>query len=283
MRISAKWLLSLAVVLGLSLLVDATAAFCQEKMSMDEYRAQLAEWQKREADAKAAIAARDKEIQALKEKLSKAETDIASCWDEVYALLGADKAAVDAYRASLQAVEKQVDGLAALSPEELFKKKAEIAATAAQLAEKKTSPIYALTEMRELVAGIEAKIADLEARIPKAVYDSYVVVKGDYLWKISGKKEIYGDPYQWMKIYSVNRELIKDPDLIYPDWVLKILRGCGPDQYIVVKGDFLQKIAKDPNVLNDPAAWTKIYEANKPVIGDNPSLIYPHTVLVIPR
>lgn len=283
MRISAKWLLGLAVVLGLPLLVDATAAFCQEKMSMDEYRAQLAEWQKREADAKAAIAARDKEIQALKEKLSKAEADIASCWDEVYALLGADKAAVDAYRASLQAVEKQVDGLAALSPEELFKKKTEIAATAAQLAEKKTSPIYALTEMRELIAGIEAKIADLEARIPKAVYDSYVVVKGDYLWKISGKKEIYGDPYQWMKIYSVNRELIKDADLIYPDWVLKILRGCGPDQYIVVKGDFLQKIAKDPNVLNDPAAWTKIYEANKPVIGDNPSLIYPHTVLVIPR
>ncbi|MGQ9853699.1 MAG: LysM peptidoglycan-binding domain-containing protein [Candidatus Oleimicrobiaceae bacterium] len=280
---SATWVVSLAVVVGLSLLVDATAALCQEKMSMDEYRAQLAEWQKREADAKAAIAARDKEIQALKEKLSKVETDIASCWDEVYALLGVDKGAVDAYRASLQAIEKQVDGLAALSPEELFKKKAEIAAIAAQLAEKKTSPIYALTEMRELVAGIEAKIADLEARMPKAVYDSYVVVKGDYLWKISGKKEIYKDPYQWMKIYSVNRELIKDPDLIYPDWVLKILRGCGPDQYIVVKGDFLQKIAKDPNVLNDPAAWTKIYEANKSVIGDNPSLIYPHTVLVIPR
>lgn len=283
MRISAKWLLSLAVVLGLFLLVDATVALCAEKMSMDEYRAELAKWQKREADAKAAIAARDKEIQTLKEQIAKVDAELASCWDEVYALLGVDKAAVDAYRASLQAIEKQVDGLAALSPEELFKKKGELAALRAQLADKKKSPIYALSEMRELVSSIEAKIAALEARMPKAVYDSYVVVKGDYLWKISGKKEIYGDPYQWMKIYSVNRDLIKDPDLIYPDWVLKILRGCGPDQYIVVKGDFLQKIAKDPSVLNNPAAWTKIYEANKSVIGNDPNLIYPHTVLVIPK
>ncbi|MDZ7270220.1 MAG: LysM peptidoglycan-binding domain-containing protein [candidate division KSB1 bacterium] len=283
MRISVRWLLSLAVVLGLALLVDATVALGEQKMSMDQYRAELAQWQKREADAKAAIAAREKEIQALKEQIDKADADLAACWDDVYALLGVDKAAVDAYRASLKAIEAQVNGLAALSPEELFKKKAEIAALKAQLAEKKKSPIYALTEMRELVAAIEAKIADLEARMPKAVYDSYVVVKGDYLWKISGKKEIYGDPYQWMKIYSVNRDLIKDPDLIYPDWVLKILRGCGPDQYIVVKGDFLRKIAQDPSVLNDPAAWTKIYEANKSVIGDNPNLIYPHTVLVIPK
>ncbi|MDZ7337785.1 MAG: LysM peptidoglycan-binding domain-containing protein [candidate division KSB1 bacterium] len=283
MRISVRWLLSLAVVLGLALLVDATVALGEQKMSMDQYRAELAQWQKREADAKAGIAAREKEIQTLKEQIDKADADLAACWDDVYALLGVDKAAVDAYRASLKAIEAQVNGLAALSPEELFKKKAEIAALKAQLAEKKKSPIYALTEMRELVAAIEAKIADLEARMPKAVYDSYVVVKGDYLWKISGKKEIYGDPYQWMKIYSVNRDLIKDPDLIYPDWVLKILRGCGPDQYIVVKGDFLRKIAQDPSVLNDPAAWTKIYEANKSVIGDNPNLIYPHTVLVIPK
>ncbi len=283
MRISLKWLLSLAVVLGLFVLVDATVALCQEKMSMDQYRTELAQWQKREADAKAAIAVREKEIQELKEKINKADTDFASCWDDIYALLGADKAGVDAYRASLKAIEAQMDGLEALSPEELFKKKAEIAAIEAQLAEKKNSPIYALSEMRELVAAIEAKLADLEARMPKAVYDSYVVVKGDYLWKISGKKEIYGDPYQWMKIYSVNRDLIKNPDLFYPDLVFKSLRGCGPDQYIVVKGDFLRKIAQDPNVLNDPAAWTKIYEANKSIIGDNPHLIYPHTVLVIPK
>ena len=132
-------------------------------------------------------------------------------------------------------------------------------------------------------AEVEAGIAELKAKMPKAVYDDYVVMRGDYLWKIAGKPDIYGDPYQWMRIYSSNKDMISDPDLIFPDWVLKIQRGVGPEQYLVMKGDFLQKIAENPDVLNDPAAWTKIYEANKDIIGDDPSLIYPYTVLVIPK
>ena len=42
-------------------------------------------------------------------------------------------------------------------------------------------------------------------------------------------------------------------------------------------------VAENPDILNDPAAWTKIYEANKDVIGEDPSLVYPYTVLVIPE
>ncbi len=51
---------------------------------------------------------------------------------------------------------------------------------------------------------------------------SYSVVRGDNLWNISGKDEVYADPYQWPLIYKTNRDKIKDADLIHPGQVLNI-------------------------------------------------------------
>lgn len=56
--------------------------------------------------------------------------------------------------------------------------------------------------------------------------DSYEVVKGDNLWNISGKDEIYANPYQWPLIYKANRDKIKDADLIYAGQVFDIERGA---------------------------------------------------------
>ncbi len=44
----------------------------------------------------------------------------------------------------------------------------------------------------------------------------YEVVRGDSLWSISGKSDVYDNPYQWPLIYKANRDKIKDADLIYP-------------------------------------------------------------------
>ena len=51
---------------------------------------------------------------------------------------------------------------------------------------------------------------------------SYSVVRGDNLWSISGKDEVYADPYQWPLIYKTNRDKIKDADLIHPGQVFDI-------------------------------------------------------------
>ena len=48
----------------------------------------------------------------------------------------------------------------------------------------------------------------------------YVVVKGDSLSKIA--QRAYGDARKWRKIYEANKDLIKDPDLIYPGQSLRI-------------------------------------------------------------
>jgi len=49
---------------------------------------------------------------------------------------------------------------------------------------------------------------------------TYVVVKGDSLSKIA--KREYGDANKWPKIYDANRNIITNPDLIYPGQELRI-------------------------------------------------------------
>lgn len=284
MRFSSKLMVSLALVLSFLLLLGAQLTYAQDKkMSMDEYRAQLKEWQDREVAAKKAAEECANAVTKLTADVAAAKAEGSKTWGEVLTLVGTDQAGYDAYKAEVKALEAKVDGLLALSPEELFKKRDELAAAEARLAELKKNKIYALTEMQNALAAIEGKIAQLKNKMPKALYDMYTVVVGDYLWKISGKKDIYADPMQWMRIYSYNKDQIKNPDLIYPKQEFKIQRECGPDEYLVVKGDNLKKIAANPKVLGDPAAWTKIYQKNKDVIGEDSSRIFPHTVLIIPR
>ena len=242
----------------------------------------MADLQKREADAKAEMAKLDKEIAALKDEIAATEKATKEEWNAIYALLGTDEAGVNQFSSDLDALEAKVDELAALSPEELFKRRKEIDQLEEQLNGYKGNNIALLSSMQDKIAKIEGKIAQLRASLPKAVYDEYTVVKGDYLWKIAGKDDIYNDPYQWIRIYTYNRDQIKDPDLIYPEQIFKIQREVGVGEYLVVKGDFLYKIAGKADVYNDPTKWTKIFEANSTVIKDK-NRIYPHQVLIIPE
>jgi len=50
--------------------------------------------------------------------------------------------------------------------------------------------------------------------------DFYTVHKGDTLSAIA--KQYYGDGNAYMKIYNANRDILKDPDKIFPGQVLRI-------------------------------------------------------------
>lgn len=276
-----KNILSISAVFALVILLAVNFSVAQEKMTMEEYNAQLAEWQKREADAKAAIAKTEEEIEALRNEIASTEGEITTEWQEIYALLGTDEAGVNEFRSNLEGLESDVDGLAALSPEELYKRRQEIDELEAKLNGFKENNISLLSEMQDLIATIEGKITSLRSNVPSPEYVEYTVVKGDYLWKISGKEDIYDDPYQWIRIYTFNKDQIKDPDLIYPDQNFKIHGDVRDNEYLVVKGDWLAKIAANPDVYNDPTKWTKIYEANQDIISDQ-NVIYPWQVLQVP-
>ncbi len=271
------------VAFGLILLLVVTGmSFAQDdKMKMDEYKAQLAEVQAEEAEAATEIAKLDEEIAALDQEIQDTQAEIDATWDEIYALLGTDEAGYEAYQKELASIESKIDGLAALSPEELFKAKDEVKALEEQLAQAKENSLSHISSVEAQLAELEAKLVNLKANMPANIYDQYTVVNGDYLWKIAKKDDIYGNPYQWIRIYSVNKDQIKDPDLIYADQVFNIARGVGENEHLVAKGEYLAKIAGSADVFGDPTKWTKIYEANKDLVSD-PSMIYPYQVLTIP-
>lgn len=276
-----KTLFILSVVLFLVAMYDV--GFAQEEMTMDEYNAQLQDWAGRESVAKTEIAKLEQEIDSLKAEISNTENQIKDVWAEIYQTIGTDEESVNAFRQQLNDLENELDALAALSPEDLFKRRKEIDAIEEKLQEFKQNRIAVLTEMRDKIASLEGKIAQLRAKMPKAIYDEYTVIRGDYLWRISKKPDIYGDPFQWIRIYSYNRDQIKDPDLIYPDQIFKIQREVGPNEYLVGKGDNLAKIAGSAEIMGDPTKWRTLYEVNKGVIGDDPGMIYPYQVLVFPQ
>lgn len=283
MKLFTKTLWACAIVLALVLATGSTPCLAQEEMTMKEYNQQLLEWQNRERVAKDEIAKCETESEALRAQISDLEGQTKEVWNEIYAALGVTEADVNAYRAELDDLDKQLNALAALSPEELFKRRKEVDAIEQKLNEMKGSRIAMLTEMMNKIAALEGKIAQLRAKMPKGLYDEYTVVRGDYLWRISKKSEVYGDPMQWIRIYSYNKDQIKDADLIYPDQIFKIHKENAPDEYMVSRGDFLARISGNVDVMGDPTKWRQLYEANKDVIGEDANVIYPYQILKIPR
>jgi len=58
--------------------------------------------------------------------------------------------------------------------------------------------------------------------LSKPDLDTYTVTKGDNLWNISGKAQVFSNPYKWQSIYNANLDVISNPDLIYPGQRLTI-------------------------------------------------------------
>lgn len=137
-----------------------------------------------------------------------------------------------------------------------------------------------LTPLDNELSSLQNEINALKAELAK--YPSeYEVKKGEFLAKIAEYPFIYGTYKAWPRIWRANRDLIKDPDLIYPGWKLKIPHGLDKT-YTVIKGDYLWKIANFWWIYRDGRKWKDIYEANKDKIK-NPDIIYSGQELTIPR
>lgn len=77
----------------------------------------------------------------------------------------------------------------------------------------------------ELLKGPEVVVTQ---RPPAAQPERYVVQRGDTLWGISAREQIYHNPFMWPLIYKANSQQIRDPDLIFPRQIFVIPRDYTP-------------------------------------------------------
>lgn len=275
------------MMLSLSFILLTTVLQAQEeKLKKEDWTNTVNTLNQQQAAHQRDIDSLNKAIKVTKEEGAKVDAESEAMWNEIYAAIGTDKAGVDAMKKQCSDIEARIGEQSKLSDEELSKKVAELEALKAEVEALKKDKRYALTEIYNKVNDLSSRCDQLISRgknytPPKPRHDSYSVIAGDFLWRISGKKEVYADPFQWMKIYSSNRDQIRNPDLIYPAQTFVIPRAQEANEYWVQRGDNLKSISQ--SVYGSPSDWVKIYNANKSIIGEDSNTIYPHTILIIPK
>lgn len=92
---------------------------------------------------------------------------------------------------------------------------------------------------------LDMKLAELAEAMKPKFKTAHTVIKGDTLWGIAEEALVYNDPFKWPLIWWENKwteekaaslgkeerkNLIKDPDLIFPGQYLKIKQGVDQGQ-----------------------------------------------------
>lgn len=89
--------------------------------------------------------------------------------------------------------------------------------------------------------------------------ETYTVKKGDTLWDIAGVK--LGDPYQWPKLYALNQDQIKNPDLIHPGQILTL-----PKQINIAPTTPPPNLPSPVDVTPPPAMAPPVSNDDSPVV-----------------
>lgn len=166
--------------------------------------------------------------------------------------------------------------------EELLALQAQLAEAEAKIAEFEAEVGALRLEVAELEASRDeliSKLNELKEAWKICQYGRYKVIEDDWLSKIASMRKVYHEGSKWPMIYEANKDKIKNPNLIYPGWVLLIPYL---DNYSVIPGDCLWLIASYLSIYSDSKKWPEVYEANKDKIKD-PDLIYPKQEFVIPH
>jgi nucleoid-associated protein YgaU len=169
------------------------------------------------------------ELATLQERSKKAEDELARNKDKVKALtkeLREAERSYASYTAEIDELTKQLQELSQL-PKTWKIQPGDCLWNLASYEEVYRDPLKwpRLWRSNErLIEDPDWVLVGWEIKIPRDYPVSYKVVNEDWLSRIAGYWEIYGDYRKWPAIYEANRGRIRDADLIFPNQELVIPR-----------------------------------------------------------
>lgn len=194
-----------------------------QELTKDEAVKRIQMFQANVKDLQNNLAAQEQERDALKAQLSSVNAKIKDCNEMYYQLIGATEADIEAFRQELGKIEGRIREMQRMPNDDLADRKDEVKALENRLNKLRMNKIAVLPQFYNRIIK-DAR--DIKGLYREKKIKSYTVGRWsetrDCLWNIAGNTDIYGDPFQWPKIWQNNTDQIKNPDIIHPGQVLVI-------------------------------------------------------------
>jgi len=210
------------VLLSSMMIMLVGVSFAQE-MTKDEWQREVTRYTQLRNEQQAKLQQVNNDIKALQGQTSKADGDITKCMDELYALVGSNAQQAAAYRSEIEAAERNADDLTRLSDADLVARSADVAALEAKVKSLRENKLSLIPEFSTRLDALDQKVASLKNALASAAPTAgeYTVSRGESLWRIAHKSDIYDNGRLWPKIWLDNK-MIKNPDVIRPGQKLSI-------------------------------------------------------------
>jgi nucleoid-associated protein YgaU len=193
------------------------------ELTEDEATLRIQDYQSKIKSLEDQLSAINADQKAIQAKIDDTKKQLQDCNDALMQLIGATAADVEAFKQKLGQLEGKVREMERLPNDELADKRAEVEELERQYLELRNNKISLLPDIfpRMVKLGTDIKGLYREKKITTYTVGTWAENK-DCLWNIAGNTEIYGDPNQWPKIWQANTNIIRNPDIIQPGWVLTI-------------------------------------------------------------
>ena len=214
-------LLMLAIICAFSVRVFAQP---DEQLTREQAAARILDYQAKVNELDAKYKAVDADVNGLKLSLEQTKKATVDCNESLYKLVGATNADVDKFRQRIGQLEGKVRAMRSLSDDVLADKQDEVKLLEEELNTIRGEKMCCLPEFFNKVISLAKDINPgliREKKIKTYTVGNWADTK-DCMWNIAGKMEIFGDPFQWPKIWQANTTIVRNPDIIHPGQVLTL-------------------------------------------------------------
>ncbi len=214
-----------------------------QNMNMKEYNIALNNAIQTEKQKKEQIAKEQVNIENLQREIKEAVKTIRDIIGGIYSTLGIVDEDVSVFKSDLSEAIEELTSISSLETYELKLAKNRIDAVKSKLETLKNAPASKLLRFKSklqeaysLQKTVDDQYAmanqqkDAESQTtyskPQTTYsgNTYTVKSfrgnGDCLWNIAVK--LFDDPVKWGEIYNLNKDIVSNPNLLFPGQVLKL-------------------------------------------------------------